>query len=200
MAIYTIAETVSGFWGGFMFDGLHLSTQGSAGVMAVVAAAVTVRTELQQLSRASLGLRHGLACSRLSTSARSSVRDDVPVNGRNHAQMAAVKTDLVTQRPGNFFPIRDAERMMCIVEVGILRVSVWWLQVFCKMAMTAGRLSMTCRPDGRCTPGVCGGAPRRPAALRPQPMSGSQCGTTTMTTRYDVRRRSAQLQSPIARQ
>ena len=42
MAFYTVAETVSGFWGGFMFDGLHLSTQGAAGVMAVVGAAVTV--------------------------------------------------------------------------------------------------------------------------------------------------------------
>ena len=43
MAFYTVAETVSGLGGGAMFDGLHLSTQGVSGVMAVVAAVVTVR-------------------------------------------------------------------------------------------------------------------------------------------------------------
>ena len=44
MALYTAAETVSGLWGGFMFDSLGLSTQGAAAAMSIIAAAVTVRT------------------------------------------------------------------------------------------------------------------------------------------------------------
>lgn len=43
MAFYTVAETVSGLWGGFMFDSLAMSTQGASGVMAAVAAVITVR-------------------------------------------------------------------------------------------------------------------------------------------------------------
>jgi hypothetical protein len=64
MAFYTVAETVSGFWGGFMFDGLHLSTQGAAGVMAVVGAAVTVRRAELQVFRPSFWLPQWFPCSK----------------------------------------------------------------------------------------------------------------------------------------